>query len=360
MSQAIIYIIILFSILGAIDTLLGNKFGIGKKFQEGIEAMGGLALTMLGIYCLSPVIAEGLIPILLPISKVTGADPSIFITSILAPDIGGFTSAMKVASTESIGYFSGLILSSSMGATISFTTPIAINLLKEDFPHYAKGIMAGFITIPIGAFIGGILIGIPLKELLINLIPVLIMSLILMVCLIKIQEKIVKLFIWIGKTLVLISTIGLIVGILDFVLDIKLLPNMIPLEEGLIIVGQIAIILSGAYPLFHILSKVSNKYLSKIGDKLDINQVSVLGLLISLVNSIPMLTMYKDMDERGKNLNAAFVVSGAYTFGGQLGFVSSISQEMVSPFIVSKLIAGITAVLLACFFTRNHIKTELG
>lgn len=356
MSQVIIYIMILFSILGAIDFLLKNKFGIGEKFQEGIETMGGLALTMLGIYCLSPVIAESLIPILIPISNVTGADPSIFITSILAPDMGGYTSAMKVASNKSIGYFSGLILSSSMGATISFTTPIAINLLKEDFPYYAKGIIAGFITIPIGAFLGGLIIGISLKELIINLIPVLLMSIILMICLIRIQEKILKLFIWIGKALVLISIIGLIIGILDFILDIKILPSMIPLEEGLLVVGQIAIILSGAYPLFHILSKLFNNYFSKISDRLDINEVSVFGLLISLVNSIPMLNMYKDMDERGKNLNAAFVVSGAYTFGGQLGFVSSISKEMVSPFIVSKLVSGILAILLSYFLTRNNIQ----
>ncbi len=359
MSQAIIYIMVLFSLLGAVDNLLNNKFGIGEKFQEGIEAMGSLALTMLGIYCLSPVIAESLIPILSSMSKVTGVDPSVFIASILAPDMGGYTSAMRVTNNEVIGSFSGLILSSSIGATISFTTPIAINILKDDFPQYAKGIMAGFITIPIGAFVGGVIMGIGGKELIVNLIPVLVLSTILVICITKAQEKVVKVFTWVGKILILISTIGLITGILDFVLDIKLFSNMIPLEEGLVVIGQIAIILSGAYPLFHVLHKLFNKHLSQIGNKLGINEVAVLGLITSLVNSIPMFLTYKDMDERGKNLNAAFLVSGAYAFGGQLGFISSISKEMVSPFIVSKLVGGITAILLSYLLTKNLIKTEL-
>ncbi len=47
----------IFAILGAIDRVLGNRFGLGKPFEEGILAMGSLALAMIGIITLAPVLA---------------------------------------------------------------------------------------------------------------------------------------------------------------------------------------------------------------------------------------------------------------------------------------------------------------
>lgn len=67
-----------------------------------------------------------------------------------------------------------------------------------------------------------------------------------------------------------------------------------------------------------------------------------------------MMGTYDRMDDDGKIINAAFAVSGAFTFGGQLGYVSSVSKAMVMSFIVSKLSAGIFAILLA----RLLIKVE--
>ena len=40
----IIGIMAVFAALGAIDRILGNRFGLGKEFEEGILAMGSLPL----------------------------------------------------------------------------------------------------------------------------------------------------------------------------------------------------------------------------------------------------------------------------------------------------------------------------
>ncbi len=46
-------------------------------------------------------------------------------------------------------------------------------------------------------------------------------------------------------------------------------------------------------------------------------------------------------------LNAAFSVSGAYMLGGQLGFVSSVSEPYtVTVYIVSKLVCGILSLAI--------------
>ena len=64
-NEIIVYIMVLFMALGALDRIIGNKFGLGEKFEEGILAMGSLALAMIGIICLAPVLANLLRPVVL-------------------------------------------------------------------------------------------------------------------------------------------------------------------------------------------------------------------------------------------------------------------------------------------------------
>ena len=57
-DKIIIYIMVAFAVLGALDRIIGNKFGLGEQFEEGIMAIGSLALSMVGIIALAPVIAN--------------------------------------------------------------------------------------------------------------------------------------------------------------------------------------------------------------------------------------------------------------------------------------------------------------
>lgn len=67
--------------------------------------------------------------------------------------------------------------------------------------------------------------------------------------------------------------------------------------------------------------------------------------------------MLKDMDKRGKVICSAFAVSGAFSFGGQMGFVASVESSMIVPVMVGKLIAGISGIVLAYFLTGEEVKT---
>jgi ethanolamine transporter len=354
-----LYVMLGFSLLGGIDKLLNNRFGLGVKFDEGFKAMGSLALTIIGIYSLSPVIAKGILPLLGPLSTWMNVDPSVFVSSILATDLGAFNTSVEIARDPAIGVFNGAILASTLGATISFTVPVAINLITEDdFQYFAKGILAGIVTVPLGMVISGLMMNIGLGRIVWNLLPVGVFSLIIAYGLIKSQEKTMFVFRWLGKVILGISTFGLILGILDFSLGIVLIEGLISLEEATILVLSISIVLSGAYPMLFFLSRRLHRVLRLVTERYDIDDFSILGLFSSLASCLPMLGVYHEMNWKGKILNAAFAVSGAYVFGGQLGYVTSVAPQVVNAFIIGKLAAGISSIFVALYLIQMEIKGE--
>lgn len=358
-NEIIVYIMVGFMVLGAADKIIGNRFGLGEKFDEGIIAMGSLAVAMVGVVSLAPVLAEILKPVVVPVYQFLGADPAMFATTLLANDMGGYPLAMQLALTEEAGLFAGLILGAMMGPTIVFTIPVALGIIrKEDHPYLAKGVLAGMVTIPIGCFAGGIVAGFDLTMILSNLVPIIIVSLLLALGLWRIPERMIKGFLIFGKGVVVVITIGLAAIIVETLTGFVVIPGMAPISDGIEIVGAIAIMLAGAFPMVYAITKVFSKPLMKLGKVLGMNDVSAAGMVASLANNIPMFGLMKDMDNRGKVLNVAFAVSASFVFGDHLGFTAGVNQEMIFPMVVGKLVAGVTAVALALFFVRESKKTS--
>lgn len=351
---------LVFSIIGGIDRLLNNKHGLGVKFEEGFKAMGGLALTIIGIYSFSPLIAKFLLPVLLPLSNIFKVDPSVFISGILASDLGAYTTSVEMTSSPVLAEYNSLVLGSMLGATISFTIPIAISLIpNKDIPHFAKGILSGIVTVPIGMIVSGLIIGIPFRQIIINLFPIIIFVIIILVAMLKAQDKLIRIFSIFGNIILSISTIGLIISIINFALGIELIEGMLPLEESAIVVVNISIVLSGAYPLLYFVSRKGHQVLRKITDRYDIDEYSVLGLVSSLASCIPMFGVFENMNDKGKVLNSAFAVSGAFTLGGQLGYVTSVAPEYVNSFIIGKLVAGFLALGLSIILMKTEDKRSV-
>lgn len=358
-NEIIVYIMVIFMALGALDKCIGNKFGLGEKFEEGIMAMGSLAVAMIGVICLAPVIANVLKPVVVPVFDMLGADPAMFAGSILANDMGGAPLALELARDPQAGLFGGLIVGAMMGPTIVFTIPVALGIIsKEDQRFLATGVLAGVITIPVGAFVGGLVAGFPVMMVLKNLIPIVIFAAIIAVGLWKFEKAMIKGFTAFGKFVVVVITLGLAAAIIEQLTGIVVIPGMNPLHEGVAIVGDIAIVLAGAFPLVLVVTKVFKKPLMAMGKLLKMNDIAAAGLVASLANSIPMFGMMKDMDNRGKIINVAFAVSAAFVFGDHLGFTAGFNSEMIFPMIVAKLVGGVTAVLVAIVLANAMAKKE--
>ena len=68
-----------------------------------------------------------------------------------------------------------------------------------------------------------------------------------------------------------------------------------------------------------------------------------------------MLPLFTKMDRRGRILNAAFSVAGAYVAGGQMAFVASlIPPEALTAYMANKMISGVLAVALAVLCDKKQ------
>ncbi len=355
MFEILMWVFAAFAVLGAVDRIIGNRFGLGQKFEEGILAMGSLALAMIGIITLAPVLAKLLNPVVVPVYGFLGADPAMFAGSILACDMGGGPLAMEMTDDLDAALLGGVLTGSMLGATLVFTIPVAMGILApEDRPAMAKGILCGIVTIPLGIFAGGLVAGFPVGMVARNLIPVVLIAVLIALGLWKAEKWMVRGFAAFGKGVVAVVTIGLAAAIVEALTGFAVIPGMAPIDEGFATVGAIAIILAGAFPLVYVLTKLLEKPLTGLGKWLGINDTAAAGLVASLANSIAAFDMVRDMDSRGKVVNIAFAVSAAFVFGDHLGFTAGFAPEMLPGMIVGKLVGGISAVAVAMLLTRKQ------
>lgn len=343
-----------FAILGAVDRIFGNRWGLGKEFEEGILAMGSLALAMVGIVSLAPVLAQLMKPVVVPIFGFLGADPAMFAGTILACDMGGGALALEMTENREAALLGGVLNGSMLGATLVFTIPVAMGILREeDRPAMAKGILCGIVTIPFGVLAGGIAAGFPVTMVLRNLVPIVLIAMLIALGLWRAERAMVKGFSLFGKLVVILVTVGLVAAIVEELTGFVLIPGMTPISEGFETVGVIAILLAGAFPLVFVLTKVLRNPLMAVGRRLGINDAAAAGLIASLANSIATFGMVKDMNERGKVVNIAFAVSAAFVFGDHLGFTAGFAPEMIGPMIIGKLVGGASAVAVAMWLTKK-------
>lgn len=338
-----------FSILGAVDCMLNNRFGIGKEWERGFYLLGTMALTIVGMVVLAPYIAFLLKPILNVFSDNRFIDPSIIGGMLLANDMGGASLASSLAIDSHLGLFNGLVVASMMGCTVSFTLPFALGIVeKRQHRELLMGLMFGIVTIPIGCFVAGLVARIPIVDLLFDIIPLIIVSVILTLGLLKKPEACIKVFSVFGIGIKLLITIGLVVGMIGLFTKKQILPHTAPIEEGALIIFNASVVLSGAFPCVNIISRLLRKPLGRVGKKLGINNNATMGLVASLATSATTFGMMKNMDDKGTVLNSAFAVSGAFTFASHLAFTISIDSNYLQSMIVGKLVGGLSAIALVC------------
>lgn len=354
-NDIIMFIMALGILAGAFDKIIGNKLGLGKELEDGFKNMGTIGLTIIGIISFAPVIADFLSPYIVPFFRKYGIDPAMFGT-ILANDMGGYSLAMGLAEDRAMGLLAGTTISSMIGCTIVFAIPVGVGLIQEkDYKYFFKGVMLGIIAMPFGSIIAGLFYGIGFKKLVINCIPLLIVAAILILGIMFFQKFLIKAFEVFGKLMTILATVGLAVSAFKYLTGISLISGMAPLSEGAKVLIDIGIILMGSYPIIRIFKWILAKPLDIISKKFGMNAESMMGLVVALANSVPVFSMIKDMNPKGKVINSAWLVCAAACLGANLGFTAGVAPDMIATMLIGKLSAGVLAVLFAALTKAEKV-----
>ena len=355
-------IMLVFALLGALDRMFGNKFGIGKEFEKGFLILGRLVLSMMGMIIIAPILAELLSPAFDFVYNIFKIDPSIIPASLFANDMGGAPLAKEIAKNSEIGMYNAMIVSSMMGATISFSIPLAFgSVKKEKQKDMILGLLCGIVTMPFGCVIAGFICKIPILSLLFNLLPLFILAAVMAVGLVFFPNACIKIFNVLGILINLMITFGLVLGIIEILMGVKPIESADSALEAAYICLNAAVVMSGAFPLLFILSKLLSKPIGALGRVLGINEISAMGFISSLSTNISTFEMMNEMDEKGTVLNSAFLMSASFTFAGHLAFTLAFAPSYLLPMMVAKITAGVAAVLFALFmYNRASSKTTKG
>lgn len=339
---------LIFALLGALDRIIGNKFGIGKEFEKGFLLLGQLVLSMMGMIIIAPVLAELLNPVFDFVYHTLGIEPSIIPASLFANDMGGAPLAKEIAKNSEMGMYNAMIVSSMMGATVSFTVPFALGCLKkEKHKELILGLLSGIVTIPVGCLVAGMICQLPFLALVLNLLPLIIFAGIIAAGLLLFPKLCIQIFNVLGVIIKIIITVGLALGMIELLLGIKPIASAAAASDGMLICLNAAVVMAGAFPLLSILSRLLTKPMELLGRALNIEKKSTLGFVSTLANNVSTFEMMNDMDKKGTVLNSAFAVSASFVLADHLAFTLAFEPSYLLPMTVGKLAAGLCAILFA-------------
>lgn len=179
MDKIMMWVMAICALIGGVDQLAGNKFGLGRRFEDGFQLLGPTALSMAGLICITPLLSLGLEHTIVPLYRILHLDSGM-LGGVLAIDMGGYQLCKELAQDPAIGRYGGIIVGATLGCTITFSIPVGMGMLGErEKPLFAKGILAGLCMLPVGILTGGLMCGVSLGKLLFQSIPVLILAILL-------------------------------------------------------------------------------------------------------------------------------------------------------------------------------------
>lgn len=335
------------AVLGGIDRIRGNKLGLGEQFEKGFILLGPMALSMAGMICLAPVLADVLGRVIVPFYQMIGVDPAMF-GALLAIDMGGYQLSAELAADPRVGSYAGLVVSAVFGCTLVFTIPVGMGMIPQaDRPLFARGVMLGLVTMPAGLIAGGLLCGLSLLDCLRQDLPIFALVLLLLLGLWKIPHGMVKGFCLFAEGIKIVITVGLVLAAVEQLAGWNPVPGMAPIGEAMAVVSSIGVVMLGSLPVAELLRRALERPFTRLGSRLGVTPQSLTGMLVSLATPLPTLAAYPDMDDRGKVASGAFLVSGTSLLAAHMGFVVSTEPEMLLPLAAGKLTGAFAAAALA-------------
>ncbi|MBQ9155437.1 MAG: ethanolamine utilization protein EutH [Eubacterium sp.] len=355
----IVIFMLLFAAIGFIDRTFDLKLGTAEHFMTGFSMIPTMLISSVGVSSIGVMLIRNH---LIAIQKALSSLPfnsGVILGAILAPDLGGLPICSQLSDQPGIILMNGVILSSILGQTVSFQIPVFLASLKKDYhDRIIRGFIMGIAMVPAGFLMAGLIAilmtGLSAKDFFREFIPVFLFCGFLMLGLIKKTELTVKivhraalLVQWVIFAMFFFTMLGVFFPRFAFVDASFAAENAFSIVKSCTIAG-------GALVLSDLVLKFFPGPIRWLSAKLGVNESSVLGLLLGMANSLAFLPIFHKMDDKGKIMNCAFSVSGAYLIGGQLGYISSLTDSRsVTVYLLAKAVCGILSVVLVSRISVN-------
>lgn len=345
----LIGILLVLAAAGLADQGLGGRLGLAEPFGRGVASMGSLAVSLVGIYCLGITALQANAAGVAALRAVVPFDPSVLVGCILAPDLGGWSIATGMASTQAMGRFSGVIVSSTLGCAVSFVLPLSLAAVGEkETADLMSGLVVGIVTLPAALLVGGVLLGVPAGALAAGCAPIVGLCILLSLALVKARRPTTRVLLVLGNGVRLVSFVLFALVVLGLFLPQWALTRPELVHEALVIVVKITAVVCGAMVAAQLILAWCRRPIAGLARFLGIGEEAAVGLVLSLATSLSMLPLFGKMDRRGRVMNAAFSVCGAFALGGQMAFIASVEPgEVVAAFVCAKLAGGVCALAAA-------------
>lgn len=336
-------IMLIFAAIGFVDKALEGRWGLSEQFDRGLYTMGAMVIPIVSICAVGTEFIRRHTDQVMSLSDHLFFDPSMIIGALLAPDMGGYFICREIAATPELLVLSGVVLGTLLGQAITFQMPVFMQSVdKKDHPSMFRGFIVGIIVIPVGLIVAELMLRMPVVLFLKQLAPVFIICAIIAAGLIRAPKKTGQIFAvfarivnWLFLLMFAVTVIGLFIPRLQYA-------SLESVEEAVLIVFKSAIIIAGSLVMSELILKIFRRQIEKIAQKLGINEVATVSLLMTCATSLAVMPLFPRMDEKGKQVVSAFSLSGSFVIGGSLAFVSNVADGYaVLIFVVTKLVCGI-------------------
>lgn len=378
-GQIITYIIMACCVVGGVSYIINDQSELGQSFNEGLHAMANMFIPICGLMASVPFLKVFIANVFGPVFALFGGDPVVAAAIIMPPDCGSFALATEIG--QSADLFPVIIAIGFMCAsTIAFNVPIGLSMLeKKDHKYLALGTMSGFLSVPFGVFITSVIVmftqpairtaftsvGAPdhvvmltLGMILRNMIPLVVICALLALGLKFFPNGMVKGFMVFGKlmtgalTLVVVACIlQHYTGIFTNVFGAWGFDPIMADEENIFraveLLGTIAMMLTGAFPMVTLIRKYLSRPLEKLGRLAGLEAVGSVGLVACLPNGLALFPFVKEMRPRDKVVVLAFLTCGGYCLGDFLAFNVNFQPNLLIPVFIGQICGGIIGILFA-------------
>ena len=358
MNVVISWILAIFALIGGIDYLIGNKLGLGSKFERALALMGPMATSITGVIVMVPILSWALQHTIVPLFAIIGFDPGVF-GGLIPIDWGGFFLAQGLANDPRLGLFGGVNVAGTFGTALSFAVPLGMRVLKdkEKQDAFARGILEGLVILPISLILGGLAAGLGFGEIIWHSLPILILSALVLFGIWKNLPLMVRIFTVFSQILRAIGIIGITVGAFQQMAGVTLIPGITPILDALRIISMITVTMLGCLPLSEFLTRLLRKPMEKLAAKVRTSPEALSNPFMTLASGTAGIIAMQDFDPRGIELNAAFVVYAVSALSAQLSFILNNAPNYTPSYMVSKFAGAFLALLFSVWMMNRR---ELG